>query len=172
MLLNISSLCTTHKSSDSTRFTEQIIPISCILRYNGSLVNWTVVGLTSAKFKPLVFSMSGFTLSNWNPLILYSLGTDHSQKTYFLLLRACLLGFPHDRYPASPLARWLLPSNGLDANHIEDTAPVFLTACLFERVYLTTGFSGSIVQCFQQTRHSICMYSKYLSKLFARIMNV
>jgi hypothetical protein len=34
-----------------------------ILCYNGSLVIWTVVSLTTAKFKPLIFSMSGFTLS-------------------------------------------------------------------------------------------------------------
>jgi hypothetical protein len=27
-----------------------------------------------------------------------------------------LLGFSRDRYPASPLARWLLPSNGLGAD--------------------------------------------------------
>jgi hypothetical protein len=60
-------------------------------------------------------------------------------------MRACLLGFPRDRYPASPLARWLLPSNGLGANHIENTAPVLLAACLFERVYLDKGFSGSTV---------------------------
>jgi hypothetical protein len=31
----------------------------CILRYNGSLVTWTVVSLTTAKFKPLIF----FTLT-------------------------------------------------------------------------------------------------------------
>jgi hypothetical protein len=63
MLLNISSFCTTHKSSVSAGFTEQIMPILRILRYNGSLVTWTVVGLTTAKFKPLIFSMPGFTLS-------------------------------------------------------------------------------------------------------------
>jgi hypothetical protein len=27
-------------------------------------------------------------------------------------LRACLFGFPRDRYPARPLARWLLLNNG------------------------------------------------------------
>jgi hypothetical protein len=56
------------------------------------------------------------------------------------LLRARLLGFPRDRYPASTLARWLLPSNGFGANHMENTAPVFLAACLFERVYVETVF--------------------------------
>jgi hypothetical protein len=33
-----------------------------ILCYNSSLVTWTVVSLTTAKFKPLIFSMSGFAL--------------------------------------------------------------------------------------------------------------
>jgi hypothetical protein len=34
-----------------------------ILCYNGSLVTWRVVSLTATKFKSLIFSMSGFTLS-------------------------------------------------------------------------------------------------------------
>jgi hypothetical protein len=57
------SFCTTQKSSISTGFTEQIMPNLHILCYNGSLVFWTVVSLTTAKFKPLLFSTSGFTLS-------------------------------------------------------------------------------------------------------------
>jgi hypothetical protein len=36
------------------------MPILC---YNGSLVTWTVISLTTAKFKPLIFYMSGFALS-------------------------------------------------------------------------------------------------------------
>jgi hypothetical protein len=44
-------LYTIHKASVSTGFTEQIMPILRILCYNGSLVTWTVVGLTTAKFK-------------------------------------------------------------------------------------------------------------------------
>jgi hypothetical protein len=98
------------------------------------------------------------THSNWTTLTLRSTSSQHgprTENTALLLLRACLLGFPRDRYPASPLARWLLPSNGLDANHIENTAPVILAACLFERVYLATGFSGSIAQCSEQIRHSM-----------------
>jgi hypothetical protein len=63
MLLKISCFCATYKSSVSTGFTEQIMHILRILCYNGSLVIWTVVGLIIAKFKPLIFSMSGFTLS-------------------------------------------------------------------------------------------------------------
>jgi hypothetical protein len=57
-----SSFCTTHKSYVSTGFTEQIMPILHMLCYNGSLVFVTVVTLTTAKFKPLIFSLSDFTL--------------------------------------------------------------------------------------------------------------
>jgi hypothetical protein len=42
----------------------RLCPISGSFRYNGSLVTWTVVCLTAAKFKPLVFSVTGFALSN------------------------------------------------------------------------------------------------------------
>jgi hypothetical protein len=55
-----------------------------------------------------------------------------------LLSLACLLGFPRDRCPAIPLAPRLLPNRGLDAK--QKIAPVFLSACLFERVYLATAF--------------------------------
>jgi hypothetical protein len=55
--------CTTHKPSVSTGFTEQIMPNIHILCYNVNLVIWTVVSLTIAKFKPLIFSVSGFTFS-------------------------------------------------------------------------------------------------------------
>jgi hypothetical protein len=58
-----SSFCTTHKSSAITDFAEQIMPTLPILCYNGRLVTWTVVSLTTAKFKFLIFSLSGFTLS-------------------------------------------------------------------------------------------------------------
>jgi hypothetical protein len=39
-------------------------PVLSSSRYNGSLVTWTVVLLTAAKFKPLVFSVPGFAMSN------------------------------------------------------------------------------------------------------------
>jgi hypothetical protein len=58
-----SSSCTTHKSSVSTGFIQQSMPSLRILCYNGSLVTWTVVSLASAKFKLLIFSVSGFALS-------------------------------------------------------------------------------------------------------------
>jgi hypothetical protein len=47
----------------TTSFAEQIMPILRILCHNSSLVTWMVVSLTTAKFKPLIFSMSGFILS-------------------------------------------------------------------------------------------------------------
>jgi hypothetical protein len=141
MLLKSSSFSTIRKSSVSTGFTEQIMPILRILCYNGSLVTWTVV-LTPTELR-------------W---LLYPLCTDHKQNTQIiviLLLLAYLLGSPRDRYPANPLARWLLPSNDLGANHIENTTPVLLVACLFESIYLATGFSGSIASCSGQIRHNI-----------------
>jgi hypothetical protein len=46
--------CPTHKSSVSTGFAGQIMPILHILCCNGCLVTWTVVSLTTAKFKPLI----------------------------------------------------------------------------------------------------------------------
>jgi hypothetical protein len=57
-----SSLCTMYMSSVSLGCTKQIMPTLLILCYNGSLVTWTVVSLTIAKFKPLIFSLSGFAL--------------------------------------------------------------------------------------------------------------
>jgi hypothetical protein len=66
MLLKISSLCTAHKFSVSTCFSEQIMPILLILCYNGRLVTWTVVSLTTAVFKPLTFSVSGCTILLYN----------------------------------------------------------------------------------------------------------
>jgi hypothetical protein len=39
-------------------------PIFSSYCYNSSLVTWTVVCLTAAKFKPRIFSVSGFALSN------------------------------------------------------------------------------------------------------------
>jgi hypothetical protein len=59
-LLKNSCLCTTHKSFVSTGFAEQIMPILHMLCCNGCLFTWTVVSLTTSKFKPLF--MSGFTL--------------------------------------------------------------------------------------------------------------
>jgi ABC-type Fe3+-siderophore transport system permease subunit len=47
----------------SLHTSEQIMPILRILCYNGSLVIWTYVSLITVKFKPIIFSLSGYTLS-------------------------------------------------------------------------------------------------------------
>jgi hypothetical protein len=52
-----------YMSSVSPGFGKQIMSILLILCYNSSLVAWTVVRLTAAKFKPVMFSVSGFVLS-------------------------------------------------------------------------------------------------------------
>jgi hypothetical protein len=38
--------------------------VTSSLHYHDSLDTWTVVQMTAAKFKPLIFSVSGFDLSN------------------------------------------------------------------------------------------------------------
>jgi hypothetical protein len=60
-----SSFCAIYeyRSSVSPGFAKQIMPILFILCYNGSLVTWMVVSLTTTKFKPLIFSVSGFALT-------------------------------------------------------------------------------------------------------------
>jgi hypothetical protein len=63
------------------------------------------------------------------------------------------------------MARWLLPRNNLGANHVEITAAVLLSTCLFECVYLATRFCGSIAQFFGHNNSS----SRYIAvslKLF------
>jgi hypothetical protein len=52
-----------YKSSVSTGFSNQIMPILHTLRCNGSLITWTVASLTTAKFHPIIFSVSVFGLS-------------------------------------------------------------------------------------------------------------
>jgi hypothetical protein len=59
MLLKISCFCTTRKSSVSRGFAQKIMPILRIFCYD-SLVIWTVVSLTTAKFKPLIFFWSSY----------------------------------------------------------------------------------------------------------------
>jgi hypothetical protein len=100
------------------------------------------------------------TPSNWTTLTLIS--SRHGplvEITALPQLRAHLLGFPRDHYPASPLARCLLLSNGLGVNYIEVTASVFMPACLFDSVYIATGFSRSVASCFEQIRHSIYVHT-------------
>jgi hypothetical protein len=46
-------------------------PILSSLGYNGSLVTWTVVRLIATKFKPLVFSVPVFALSNISNICIF-----------------------------------------------------------------------------------------------------
>jgi hypothetical protein len=136
----------------------QYISSSC---YNSSLVSWMVVCLTTAKFKPLIFTVSGFALSNvaklcifvtlydfcllpayfcyiiiwqlnWIPIPTFSyilLGqTTHRKNNFFCCCVIPLLGLLHDRYLASPLAHWLLPSNVLGTD-LQKTRHVYATHC-------------------------------------------
>jgi hypothetical protein len=55
--------CALYISSVSPGFAQQIMSILLILCCNDNLVTWTFISLTAAKFKPFIFSVSGFTLS-------------------------------------------------------------------------------------------------------------
>jgi hypothetical protein len=54
------------------------------LHYNDSLITWTVVHMTAAKLKPLIFSISGFALSNVKNIFIFMILDD------FCLLSAWL----------------------------------------------------------------------------------
>jgi hypothetical protein len=98
MLLKNYCFCTTHKSSVSTGSGEQIMPILHSLCYNGSLVTWTVVSLTISKFKPFMFSVSGFALSYtanmFILMILYDFCLFRAQFCYIIVyiwkLKSCV----------------------------------------------------------------------------------
>jgi hypothetical protein len=81
-------------------------------------LNWTVLTLISSRHEP------------------------RTENTALLLLRAYLLGFPCDRYPASPLARWLLPSSGLGVNHIVLCQHCWKVHWKFNLVKLKTSLPG------------------------------
>jgi hypothetical protein len=84
-----SSFSTICKSSVSPDSAKHIVPILCIWCYNDCLVTWTVVSLTTAKFKPLIFSMSGFALSYtvnmFSLLILYDFCLLPAQFHYIIV---------------------------------------------------------------------------------------
>jgi hypothetical protein len=56
-LLGLCQMYNIYKSFVSPGSAMQIMPILFSLCYNGSLVTWTVISLTAAKFKPLIFSV-------------------------------------------------------------------------------------------------------------------
>jgi hypothetical protein len=95
---------TTHKSSVSSGFAEQIMPILRILCYNGSLVTLTVVSLTTAKFKPLIF-----LAANDLHCPLETFVTDPTENTYYCWRVYRSVALPW----AWPLLLYALPSNGL-----------------------------------------------------------
>jgi hypothetical protein len=72
-------------------------PNSCSSCYNGHLVTGTVIRLTAAKLKPLIFSVSGFTFSNDSNIcifmILYGLcllpAQYHYVIKYTVLRKSC-----------------------------------------------------------------------------------
>jgi hypothetical protein len=63
-------------------------------------------------------------MSATSGLALYSRGTDQHTENTASIVETPLLGLPHDRHPASSLARWLLPSNELQYSSTENTAPI------------------------------------------------
>jgi hypothetical protein len=64
-----------YKASVSPGFVKQIMPYLTQPMLWRQLVTWTVVGLTAAKFKPLILFVLGFALSYianiWINMILY-----------------------------------------------------------------------------------------------------
>jgi hypothetical protein len=65
------------------------MPILHILCYNGRLVTRTAVSLATAKFKPLLFSLTGN--GSWPSL--YNLGTDLRGNTFSIIAYVSVAGF-------------------------------------------------------------------------------
>jgi hypothetical protein len=97
----------------------KLCPITSSFRYNGSLVTWTVVCLTAAKFKPLVFPVSGFALypSKWRAV--YVINLRHrpcTESTVIILLSDVTVGGTTWSHSRPSINRWLLPSMDLTEN--------------------------------------------------------
>jgi hypothetical protein len=89
MLLKILSFALYTNPLSLQALAKQIMPVLRILCYNGSLVTSTIVRLTAAKFKPLIFSISRFAFSYIaNMLILIIL-----YNLCFLPAQFCLLPY-------------------------------------------------------------------------------
>jgi hypothetical protein len=52
--------------------------VTSSLQNNDSLVTWTVIHMTASKFKPLIFSVSGFALSNVSNIFIFMILDDFS----------------------------------------------------------------------------------------------
>jgi hypothetical protein len=50
--------------------------VTSSLHYNDSLDTWTVIHMTADKFKPLIFSVSGFALSNVANILIFMILDD------------------------------------------------------------------------------------------------
>jgi hypothetical protein len=50
--------------------------VTSSLHYNDSLVTWTVIHMTATKFKSLIFSVSGFALSNAANILIFMILDD------------------------------------------------------------------------------------------------
>jgi hypothetical protein len=76
-------------SSVNSGLAKQIMPVLRIFCYNGSLVTYTAVSLTAAKFKPLTFPVSRFALSYavnmFILMILYDFSLLHAQFCYIIV---------------------------------------------------------------------------------------
>jgi hypothetical protein len=97
MLLNISSFCTTHKSSVSTGLTEQIMPILHILFYNGSLVTCFLLYL------PFIYPRVGpngkrvhwLAIDAYMPQTVPVITSRHWPTENIALVLLCLHSLPH-----------------------------------------------------------------------------
>jgi hypothetical protein len=82
MLINVYKIYTGPLSVQAQY--SRFCPIFSSFRYNDSLVTWTAVCLTAAKFKPLIITMPGFALSNIAEHLRY-------HDFVWLLLVACII---------------------------------------------------------------------------------
>jgi hypothetical protein len=56
--------------------TADYAPVTSSLQYNDSLDTWTAIHMTAAKFKPLIFSVSSFALSNVANVLIFMILDD------------------------------------------------------------------------------------------------
>jgi hypothetical protein len=79
------------------------------------------------------------------PPCLYHLGTDRIENTVsnrFSVVVRGLLEFPRDRYPACPLARWLLPRTAIVSLFVSKSLPS--NGSIRQNIYTYTRFQGQL----------------------------
>jgi hypothetical protein len=79
---------------------------------------------------------------NFNCLLITPRHGPSTENTGLLLLLACLLGFSRDRYPASPLVRWLLPSNARRADPKRTLIILYVRFDVFTESLPSSGYIG------------------------------